>query len=180
MARQPKPPHARTDAHAGDNAHAGDDAQAANDAVHPLARMSQAREFMGLQDEHEDPVADLLAAHRETGMDAASLLPVPPTPHAEFCLRVFALLSVGVSSRAIYWITTALRHEGDADYYDRLRARKMDVATGDAALNRAATRAMGDTLSARNSRHERDRCMAQANAVMAADAMAAKAGEKVR
>ena len=174
MARQPKPPHARTDTHAVTDAHAG------SDEAHPLAGMSQAREFMGLQDEHFDHVADILTLRRETGVDATPLLPVPPTPHAEFCLRVDALLSVGVSSRAIYWLNTALRHEGDADYYDRLRARKMDVATGDAALNRAATRAMGDTLSARNSRHERDKCMAQANAVMAADAMAAKAGEKVR
>ena len=180
MARKPKPSHDEIDTHAVTDAQAGDDAHAGDDAAHPLARMSQARVFMGWQNEHEDPVADLLAAHRETGMDAASLLPVPPTPHAEFCLRVFALLSVGVSSRAIYWLNTALRHEGDADYYDRLRARKMDVAAGDAALNRAATRAMGDTLSARNSRHERDKCMAQANAVMAADAMAAEAGEKVR
>lgn len=113
---------------------------------------------------HVDPVADVVAA----GLQA--LLPAPPTPHAQYCQEVEAMLLTSTSNRATYWLNVALEHEGYADYYDRLRDKRHEAAEGKGAnvQARATTRAMGDTKAAQDARRERDKAMLQAKAVLAA------------
>ena len=113
---------------------------------------------------HVDPVADMVAA----GLQA--LLPAPPTPHAQYCQEVEAMLLTSTSNRATYWLNVALEHEGYADYYDRLRDKRHEAAEGKGAnvQARATTRAMGDTKAAQDARRERDKAMLQAKAVLAA------------
>ena len=113
---------------------------------------------------HVDPVADVVGA----GLQA--LLPAPPTPHAQYCQEVEAMLLTSTSNRATYWLNVALEHEGYADYYDRLRDKRHEAAEGKGAnvQARATTRAMGDTKAAQDARRERDKAMLQAKAVLAA------------